>query len=1034
MSTFAHNEPSESFALPSAPESQSGPVKAWPEAVSIPAYLPAAADRSPVFSLYPFPAVDRIATEQTPSVWQAIHLENEFLRLMILPEQGGRIHLGLDKTNGYEFFYRQNVIEPPLAGSGNPCASGGVVFHWPQDGDPAACLPVSAQIEEHPDGSKTVWCSHHHPVSRMKAMHGVCLYPGRAYLEIKVRLFNRTSFVQSFLWSAHATVRRHKDYQWFSGGSSTDFSSGYDHDRQAGLIYVADRHVAPAKRYVDEGSLAELTTTAYTRNLSDLSFLAPYETKAFSQFWYPIQKIGPAQKANVDAAVSLEIGGESAQVGVCVTRTFPKAAVALEHNGNVLARWTLDLHPGTPRSESASLPAGARPDELTLKVSTAAGRPLISYTPGGFAEAEIPPQFAAAELPPPRRVETVEDLYLIGSRLQQDRNAARQPDEYWREGLRRNGRDSRCNNALGIWHLQRGDFIEAEAHFRQAIATLTARNPNSYNGEPFYGLGLALRYQERDDEAYDAFYQATWSFPWRAPALYAIAEIDTKRGNYGDVPKHLHEALRLNADNNQARNLAAMLFRRFGRTNEAEHLLRESLAIDPLDAWACHLSGRQIPGDNQTRLDLAFDYAHAGLYDAAIEVLTAADTFVADGSLPVVHYALASFYTRTGDLASAQREYLAAAQSSPDHCFPHRIEEMVILARAVALHPHDARAQYYLANLLYSRGRREEAMELWESSAQLDGSFATVWRNLGISYYNVRNDVARALEAVDKAVAADSADSRILYERDQLWKRAGVPPAIRLRELEAHQPLIESRDDLRIEFAALLNDVQQPIRALALLSSHQFQPRSPWESPALEQYRRTHLKLGRQALNDGDPVRALSLFLAALQPPPNFGGAEHTPAGTAEIWFWLGEAHSAAHELSSAQQYWRQAADLQTGVQSAPGKFPSEMAFYSGLALARLGERFASRRLLRELWFQGRKLARERPEQVGDSSAALPATCPFREDLVKRNRILGLFLQAQGRLGLGQYKLARRLLSQLLALDPNHGRALDLLTELPQEG
>jgi tetratricopeptide (TPR) repeat protein len=612
--------------------------------------------------------------------------------------------------------------------------------------------------------------------------------------------------------------------------------------------------------------------------------------------------------------------------------------------------------------------------------------------------------------------------------LQQRRDAAGRPEDYWREALRRDGDDSRCNNALGVWHLQRGDFIEAEAHFRRAIAALTVRNPNAHDREPFYYLGLTLRYQERDDEAHDAFQQAGWSLQWRAPALYAIAEIETKRGNYGVAPKYLYEALRLNADNNNARNLAAVLFRRFGRTNEAQQLLRESLALDPLDAWACHLTGSQMPGDNQIRLDLAFDYARAGLFEAAIEVLAAADLFVEDG-LPSVHYALASFYTRTGDLGSAQREYLAAAQSSPELYVPHRLEELVILARAVALQPHDARAQYYLANLLYDQGRYEEAIELWESSAQMDGTLGAVWRNLGAAYYNWRDDIPKAFDAFDKALSADKANASILYERDQLWKLAGVPPAIRLKELEEHLSLAESFDDLAAELAALFNDVHQPVRALALLSSHQFQSGT---GLVLEQHVRTHLNLGRQALRGGDPMRALNLFFAALHPPASLGGTQQQPAHSAEVWFWLGEAYQAAQEYSSAQEYWRQAARQGANFQEIARKLPLEIVLYSGLALDRLGERFAGRKLLRELWFQGRKLAREKQQENG-LTIAPSAPHRFKEDPTKRNRVTGLFLQAQARWGLGQFKLARRLFDQVLTLDPNHSRALDLAVELPQD-
>jgi hypothetical protein len=190
--------------LPDAPASSSGPVKAWEEDVSILTYLPAEPDLNPMFlekrvyqgssgRVYPLPFIDRIATEPHPKTWKAVHIENEFLRLMVLPEIGGRIHIGYDKTTGYDFFYRQNVIKPALVGLAGPWISGGVEFNWPQHHRPATFMPVTTEIERHPDGSVTVWCSDHDPMLRMKGIHGICLHPDRAVLELKVRLYNLPS-------------------------------------------------------------------------------------------------------------------------------------------------------------------------------------------------------------------------------------------------------------------------------------------------------------------------------------------------------------------------------------------------------------------------------------------------------------------------------------------------------------------------------------------------------------------------------------------------------------------------------------------------------------------------------------------------------------------------------------------------------------------------------------------------------------------------------------------------------------------------
>src|SRR6185312_13325855 len=90
---------------------------------------------------------------------------------------------------------------------------------------------------------------------------------------------------------------------------------------------------------------------------------------------------------------------------------------------------------------------------------------------------------------------------------------------------------------------------------------------------------------------------------------------------------------------------------------------------------------------------------------------------------------------------------------------------------------------------------------------RLDSSFATVWRNLGIAYFNVLHDANRARQAYEKAFRADRDDARILYERDQLWKRTNESPARRLAELEKYPQFVRQRDDLSVELASLLNQV-----------------------------------------------------------------------------------------------------------------------------------------------------------------------------------------------------------------------------------
>ena len=199
------------------------PVQVSREDVVLPTYAPATPDRNPMFlekrvyqgssgKVYPLPFIDRIAEKPEPRAWQAIHLENAFIRVMILPELGGRIHVGEDKTNGYDFFYNNPVIKPALVGLAGPWISGGVEFNWPQHHRPSTFLPADVHVEHHPDGAVTVWLSEHDPLARMKGMHGVTLYPDKAYIELRARVYNRTPHVQTFLWWANVATRVHERY------------------------------------------------------------------------------------------------------------------------------------------------------------------------------------------------------------------------------------------------------------------------------------------------------------------------------------------------------------------------------------------------------------------------------------------------------------------------------------------------------------------------------------------------------------------------------------------------------------------------------------------------------------------------------------------------------------------------------------------------------------------------------------------------------------------------------------------------------
>src|SRR5262249_40488420 len=154
-----------------------------------------------------------------------------------------------------------------------------------------------------------------------------------------------------------------------------------------------------------------------------------------------------------------------------------------------------DLTPDKPFLHEIKLPLGLVETDLQVRVTDSSGYEIISYRRKPEAKREVPRP--ATEPPAPADIARTDELFITGLPLEQYRHATRCPTFYWREGLRRDPLDSRCNNALGLWHLRRGEFDSAEIHFRRAIERLTHRNANPYDSEAYYNLGLCLRYLNR---------------------------------------------------------------------------------------------------------------------------------------------------------------------------------------------------------------------------------------------------------------------------------------------------------------------------------------------------------------------------------------------------------------------------------------------------------------------------------------------------------------------------------------------------------
>lgn len=1118
-----------------APEKLTGSVKAWSSPLVLPTYEPAEADPNPMFlekrvfqgssgRVYPLPFIDRIESTPVDREWTAVFIENEYLRVILLPELGGRIYAAIDKRNGYDCIYRNPVIKPALVGLAGPWISGGIEFNWPQHHRPSTYMPTDWTIETHSDGSQTIWLSEHEPMNRMKGMHGVRLYPGIARFDTVVRLYNRTPMTQTVMWWANAATEVHENYQSFfpadtvrvadhakrgmsnfphcsghyyginygerarsgvpaadtpsqfvpTGGYAADdlrwyanipvptsymcvdsegsFFGGYDHVAKAGLVHVADRQKSPGKKqwtwgnhtfgYAWDRNLTkpnkdgiyppyiELMAGVYTDNQPDFSFLAPGETKTFTQHWYPLGDIGPASGASAELAVNVTLNDGIVKIALQAIEPLKGLEIELKASGIALDKRVVDIDPQLTHTYSISAPTVKNEKQLQLVAIASYGKTLFRI--GEQVEPLDEPTEAATEPPLPCDIESVEELFLTGLHLEQYRHATRSPEAYWQEALRRDPNDSRSNNALGLWHLRRGEFAHAERCFKTAIKRLRIRNPNPYDGEALYNLGLTLRLRGKHDQAYKMFGKASWNAAWFAPSNFAMAEIDMVRGSLNNAIDHVNEVLRCDSENLKALTLKALCLRIFGQTEQANYLFEEILKLDPLDNWARHAMSQTLSCDPYVILDLAIDYDRIGLTGEALCLLVSSKQPVSAGAEPLRYYYAAWLADKLGEHDKATAFRKAAKQADPAYCFPSRIEEIIILQAAIEADNEDARARYYLGNLLYDKRRHHEAIICWESSSKLDPSFAITWRNLGISYFNNLANIDKALRAYDQAVACAPTDARVFFERDQLWKRVGVAPDKRLEALEAHLDLVSNRDDLSIELIALYLQCGRAKCAIEKLLGREFQPWEGGEGLVLEQYVRARLKLGGQALERGEHGKARDEFISALSPPPNLGEAAHPLANQSDLHYWIGVACEEMGDLSTASGYWEAAANFRGDFLDMEVRAFSEKTYYSILSLERLGQYAEANTLCSALEGYAQKLLTQ-TAKIDYFATSLPTMLLFEDDIQKRQDLSAWIMLGQVSMIRKDWKQARHWLKKALAGDPNHALAADLLSRIKEQ-
>ena len=960
--------------------------------LTIPTCRPGAPEELPMFfegrgyqgasgRVYPIPYTSALSDTLTDTEYNAAILENEYIRMEVLPELGGRIRRAYDKTHGYDFIYYNKVIKPALIGLAGPWISGGIEFNWPQHHRPTTFMPVEAKIENTPDGEHTVWVGETEPLGRMRGMAGITVCDGRSYIKAKVRVFNSTPYEQPFMWWANLSVQINKDYrvvfpqdvefvtdhdrravtEWpvahgrygvFDYGEGTDihripavkvpssfmvpkgqsccdFVSGYDGARECGVVTVADHRIAAGKKLFHWGD-HEFGHQWCANLADDGSRYIELMTGVFTDNQPDFTWIMPGEEKSFE-----QYWYPIADIGEIKNATV-NAAVNVEYrNGGIFTGvCTTGVYKNcgiTVKNGDAVIlrdTADISPDKPytnTFACKDEHAKLSVTVTDAGGS-------ILAACLPPVRGIRAPAVA----------RRPALPPSEIKTgEELYLNGRHLEQYKHFSIkpesYYLEALRRDPGDSRCNTAMGSILLQR-GLHNEALIYFDRAIQRLQLRNDNPYEteAYYKKGLALNLLGRADEAYDAFYLSVWSYTWRAAGYYELAKLDAK----KGSTAAALEKLGETLalNSRHLpaLRLKYALTGDEGIKLQLDSLDPLADIETpkpeyAVDAALEYAGAGLTDKAVKRLQSCGQ-----SYPMIGYYLGYI---TGDTSF----YAAGDAADWHYCFPSRLEDIPVLTAAGT-----PMAKYYLGCLYYDRFRYDEAVALWEDASRNLTGFAPVFRNLAAAYYEKRHDLYGASVMLERAMELAPDSGRILYELSQVYRGRGSTPCERLNLLDSHRVLTGSRDDLTVEKSILLTLLGRYEEALLTLKQHNFHTCEGGEGGLTRHHSWLMLLTGNERMKTGDIHAAIEAYQNGFIFPTCYGESRNYYAQEGHLNYALGAAYEADGDTENAAKYYSAATSDNAGT--------NELSYWRILALYKTGRVTEAQTLTSELYANGKKL------------------------------------------------------------------------------
>ncbi len=380
----------------------------------------------------------------SPKTIRAIYLENEYLKVTILPELGGHVYSIYDKLNRREMLYRNRVIKYGLVGPRGAWIAGGMEFSFPFAHTTQTVSAVASDLHKNADGSATAVVGAVDWVSQMYWQIAITLRPDTARLEEGVTLFNATPLNHLYLFWTNTAIPATDDLQyiypmretvsddpfaivqswpvwegvdqsWYKNDPSAlaifardvhrDFFGAYYHQSNYGVVHVSDFRQDPGKKLWswgtarsgriwdtilsdDDGPYNEIQSGRFATQ-GYREFMEPHRVEQWTEYWYPVSGLdGGFVEANSQLALNVSFIADKAsssghvQLSLSPVAQIRNAALTVSLGPDPL-RTIRNLQLSPMHSAAYVIPArnlDRARRELHVKVQSADGRVLLDWS------------------------------------------------------------------------------------------------------------------------------------------------------------------------------------------------------------------------------------------------------------------------------------------------------------------------------------------------------------------------------------------------------------------------------------------------------------------------------------------------------------------------------------------------------------------------------------------------------------------------------------------------------------------------------